>query len=275
MSSASQHASPSLARDRRFSLPVALDDADGADFDPQRVAAQLRDQVRTGRPRRPRGCRHHSRAAAGWPRRGSPPARRASTRPWFSKQSQARRALSLSGTSPCSHRKSTNAPASSVSSSADLAVGAGADDMDRTRVLPQLFADGAEIDEARRPARARPRRRGAGRGCRWSSSGPACCPCKAVGVYSRGELPRSKPGSGTPPRSPPSSTRPARMPPASAWASSTSAQGRTQAQPAARAWTMVVRGAQHVDHDRHAARQPLRRRQLRQQMDLRLPCPPP
>src|SRR5208282_3436304 len=29
----------------------------------------------------------------------------------------------------------------------DLAAGAGTDDVDRTRILPQLFADGAVIDE--------------------------------------------------------------------------------------------------------------------------------
>src|SRR5207302_3562887 len=38
------------------------------------------------------------------------------TRPWFSKQSHARRALSLRHTSWPSHRKSTSAPARSVSS---------------------------------------------------------------------------------------------------------------------------------------------------------------
>ena len=85
----------------------------------------------------------------------------ASTRPWFSKQSQARRALSLRRTSISSHRKSTKAPASSVSSRAGVAVLAGADDMNRTRIEPQLFAHGAEIDERRRPGRARPRRRAA------------------------------------------------------------------------------------------------------------------
>jgi hypothetical protein len=65
-------------------------------------------------------------------------------------------------------------------------------------------------------------------------------PRQTLALNSPGELPRSNPANGSPQRSPASSTRPARIDPARVLASSTSAQGLTAEQPAAKAWTMQV-----------------------------------